>query len=225
MSTIPNFLREPEWHVDIVMCLDATGSMHHVIDKVCDNALCLHQKLKDFMFEHDRELKGLRLKVILFRDYGIDAEPMVETEFFNITDGEDDQSGDFHDFICNVRAGGGGDRPENALEALTFALRSDWTRLGTHRRHIVLLCTDAPALPLGARSDSDCYPADMPKDLEELSKIWEEDMDRRAKRIFLYAPYEEPWDMLEMWTQCFHCDMDSYDKFDFDECLRMMSFS
>ena len=118
-----------------------------------------------------------------------------------------------------------GDRPENALEALTFALRSDWTRLGTHRRHIVLLCTDAPALPLGARSDRDCYPTDMPKDLEELSKIWEEDMDRRAKRIFLYAPYEEPWDMLEMWTQCFHCDMDSYDKFDFDECLRMMSFS
>lgn len=158
-----------EYYVDIVMCIDATGSMAPIIDEVKSNAMSFYQKFLDSMEENEKEVAQLRIKVIAFRDYGCDAEPMKESQFFTLPD--DNEA--FKAFVSGIEAQGGGDAPENALEAIALALKSDWTTGGSKRRHAILVFSDAPALPLGARADSPSYPAGMPKDIAQLGAWWE----------------------------------------------------
>ena len=141
-----------DYNVDIVMCIDATGSMHAIIDEVKSNALSFYQKFVDEMEAQDppKSVQQLRIKVIAFRDYGVDSEPMVESKFFVLGDGGEDAQ--FHDFVNNIEASGGGDEPENSLEALALAMKSDWVTTGAVRRHVIMLYTDASALPLGERA-------------------------------------------------------------------------
>ena len=157
------------YNVDIVMCIDGTGSMAPIIDKVKENALSFYQKFADAMDENDKSVEVLRVKVIVFRDYGCDSEPMKESEFFTLPD----QNEQFRAFVNGITAMGGGDIPENALEALALALKSDWTTGGSKRRHAVLMFSDAPALALGERASQSGYPSGMPKNLAELGAWWE----------------------------------------------------
>ena len=192
-----------DYSVDIVMCIDATGSMAHILDEVKANALSFYQKFVDEMEAQDppKSIQQLRIKVIAFRDYGVDSEPMVESKFFTL----DTESGEFHSFVDKIEAEGGGDEPENALEALAIAMKSDWVRSGAVRRHVIIMYTDASALPLGARADAAKYPKDMPKDLAELQEWWEgQYMEKRAKRLLLFAPDATPWSDMADWTNTFH---------------------
>ena len=136
------------YSVDIVMCIDATGSMSHILNEVKANALSFYQKFVDAMEEADKGVDQLRIKGIAFRDYGYDDQPMVESKFFVLPE----QGEEFKAFVEGIEAKGGGDTPENALEALTLALKSDWTTEGSKRRHAVLMFTDAPALAFDKRA-------------------------------------------------------------------------
>jgi hypothetical protein len=195
-----------DYSVDIVMCIDATGSMSSIIEEVKANALSFYQKFVDEMEAQDppKSVQQLRIKVIAFRDYGVDSEPMVESKFFTLGGG-DDESDKFHEFISGIEAAGGGDEPENSLEALTLAMKSDWVRTGSVRRHVIIMYTDASALPLGARAGQPNYPADMPKDLAELRSLWEgQYMEKRAQRLLIFAPDATPWSDMTDWTNTFH---------------------
>ena len=190
-----------DYNVDIVMCIDATGSMHAIINDVKANALSFYRKFVEEMEAKDKSVQQLRIKVVVFRDYGCDSEPMVESKFFTL----DDESTEFHDFVSRIEASGGGDGPENALEALAIAMKSDWVRTGTKRRHVIIMWTDAPALALGARASSPSYPSDMPADLAELHEWWEgQEMDSKAKRLILFAPDTDPWSDMIDWQNIFH---------------------
>ena len=92
--------------------------------------------------------------------------------------------------------------PECSLEALTFAMRSEWTTEGRIKRHIICLVTDANAKPLTACRDCAGYPEDMPESLDEIKQMWD-GMDKRAKRLVLFAPDWEPWGELTEWVQTF----------------------
>lgn len=83
-----------DYNVDIVMCIDATGSMSSIINEVKTNALSFYRKFVDAMNNECKSVQQLRIKVIAFRDYGCDTEPMVESKFFVL----DDESTDFHNF-------------------------------------------------------------------------------------------------------------------------------
>ena len=190
-----------DYNVDIVMCIDATGSMASIIEDVKRNALSFYQKFVDEMEAKSKSVQQLRIKVIAFRDYGVDSEPMVESKFFTL----DEESGEFHDFVNGIEATGGGDEPENSLEALALAMKSDWVTTGSVRRHVIILYTDASALPLGERSGQSGYPSGMPADLAELHEWWEgQRMEKRAKRLLVFAPDMEPWSDMLGWTNAFH---------------------
>ncbi len=192
-----------DYNVDIVMCIDATGSMSSIIEEVKANALSFYQKFVDEMEAQDppKSVQQLRIKVIAFRDYGADSEPMVESKFFVL----DDESTEFHEFVSNIDASGGGDGPENSLEALALAMKSEWVHTGSVRRHVIILYTDAAGLPFSARAGEPGYPADMPKDIAELREWWEgQYMEKRAKRLLIFAPDTEPWSDMVDWTNTFH---------------------
>ena len=193
-----------KYNVDIVMCIDATGSMSPIIEKVKANALSFNRHFVEAMEENGKQVGTLRVKVIAFRDYGCDEVPMQESPFYTLPE----EDGAFNDFVAGITATGGGDGPENALEAIALALKSDWTTGGYRRRHAILLFTDAPALPLGARASSPSYPSDLPKTLAELGAWWEgadqslgSTYQPKAGRLVAFAPDAEPWSDLQTWNR------------------------
>ena len=193
------------YSVDIVMCIDGTGSMGHLIEEVKANALTFHEKFQEKMEIEGKGIGTLRIKIIVFRDYARDGEEsMVETKFYTLPDENDE----FSTFINSIEAKGGGDIPENGLEAIALALKSDWTTVPGKKRHVVLLFTDAPALALGERAGESGYPEGMPKDLAELGDWWEgysQNLDSsysvKAGRLVVFAPSASPWTEMEGWTR------------------------
>ena len=105
----------------------------------------------------------------------------------------------FQSFIKPIKAYGGGDNPEDGLEALAYAMGSDWCEDGWRKRHIIALFTDAPAHDLGFGKAAVTYPkTGMPKTFGELSAMWgdEDDpgeMNYQAKRLLLFAPDVSYW--------------------------------
>ena len=63
-----------DYNVDIVMCIDATGSMSPIIEEVKTNALSFYKKFVAEMDEANKRVEQLRIKVIVFRDYECDTE-------------------------------------------------------------------------------------------------------------------------------------------------------
>ena len=196
-----------EYNVDIVMCIDATGSMAPIINEVKNNAMSFHQKFAMAMEDADKSVDMLRVKVIVFKDYICDSDPMRESKFFELPA----ESAAFRDFVTSIEPMGGGDAPENALEAIALALKSDWTTMYGKKRHAILVFTDAPALAFGERTDCPGYPAGMPKTLGELGAWWEgtdQEFDSTYKpsagRLVVFAPNAEPWTELAAWNRYWH---------------------
>ena len=211
------------YNVDIVMCIDKTGSMTPILGKVKANALSFYDMFIQEMNEKGRSVEALRIKVIAFGDYGCDAQPMISSKFFELPA----ESSDFEAFINGITAEGGGDEPENALEAIAHAIKSDWTQEGDVRRHVILMFTDTSALDLGARTDfsKDDDPMPMPSSLAELGEWWDE-MEDRAKRMVLFAPNASPWDELPLaWQQIIHAPTDSNggcDEIDIQDAIALL---
>lgn len=177
-------------NIDIVFCIDGTGSMAPCIESVKSNARRFHLEFVSAMTDLGSEIDSMRVKVIVFRDYRNDGDQaMVESPFFELpTD-----TADFEKYLADISAEGGGDGPENGLEALYYAMKSDFTTAAKDRQVIVLF-TDADALKLKARASEAGYPAEM-VDEAGLLKMWAcvaQDPDfklrERNKRLVMFAP-------------------------------------
>ena len=195
------------YHVDMVFCIDATGSMRHVLDFVKRNALGLYQDIVGAMEKKRKVISQLRVRVIAFRDYVADGEAaMMSSDFFTLPQ----QAQSFYDCVNGIEARGGGDIPEDGLEALGYAIRSDWTREGVKKRHLIVMWSDAPTHPLGHSRIAPWYPDGMARNFEELSLWWEDEqlgggMDESAKRLLLFAPDAPEWNRVSSeWSQVIH---------------------
>lgn len=180
--------------------------MSGIIERVKTSALKFHEDLNAKLQEKGKYVDALRLKVISFRDYYVDGDQsMKESPFYMLPQ----QSEDFASFVSSIRATGGGDEPETALEALALAIKSEWAKPGGKRRQIIVVWTDASAHPLEKDADAkpSNYPADMPHNFDELTDMWEgqEYMDWAAKRLIVYAPDAYPWtDIANNWDNTLH---------------------
>ena len=205
---------EMTYHVDIVMCIDLTGSMQPCIETVKENALTFWPQLKKRLESASKHVDKVRVKVLGFRDFEADGDQaLVESKFFEVSDDVLGEDKEFEDFVKGLYADGGGDEPENALEALALALKSDWTKEGDKRRHIVVMFTDASAHKLeDADTSNPYYPADMPSTFDELGELWDEHADlqkssskgmqKASKRMIIFAPEAYPWPQLNAeWEQ------------------------
>ena len=156
------------YNVDMCFCIDATGSMGPVISRVKENALSFYKDVTQEMGRKQKSLNSMRVRVIVFRDYVADEEPMMATKFFELPA----QAAQFEACINSIEAKGGGDEPEDGLEALAYAIRSDWTKEGTKRRNVIVVWTDASTHEIGYAKSQPKYPKGMPKDFNELTQWW-----------------------------------------------------
>lgn len=197
-----------DYTVDMVFCIDATGSMEDtsgssdkIINLVKRNAINFYNDFTGAMNAKDKKVRQLRVRVVAFRDYLADGEhAMLVTDFFLLPQ----QAAEFEACINSIHADGGGDIPEDGLEALAYAIRSRWTTDGTKKRQVIVVWTDAGTHELGFGSRSPHYPNGMPKSMSELNDWWD-DMNLNAKRLVIFAPEAQSWNYISQnWDNVVH---------------------
>lgn len=201
-------LFKADYTVDMVFCIDATGSMEDfsgsqmkIINMVKRNALNFYNDFTKKMSEKRKQVHQLRVRIIAFRDYLADGDQaMMVTDFFNLPQ----QAQEFEACINSIHADGGGDIPEDGLEALSYAIKSKWTDVGVKKRQVIVVWTDASTHDLGYGSASPFYPKGMPRDMGELSNWWY-GMNRQYKRLLIFAPNEASWNYIgQAWDNVVH---------------------
>lgn len=216
--------------VDIVLCIDATGSMENltgsqkrIINMVKENALRFYDDMLHKMEAKHKPMAQLRVRVICFRDYLADGEEaMKATDFFLLPQ----QSQEFEACINGIHADGGGDIPEDGLEALAYAIRSKWTTHGVKKRQVIVVWTDAGTHELGYGKSAPNYPKGMPENLSVLEDWWDS-MDDYAKRLIIYAPDTNYWNYIsENWEKVYHIPSaagDGMSEHDYGEILDLIT--
>jgi hypothetical protein len=191
--------------VDIVFCIDVTGSMTPIIDAVKANALGFYDDVQANLTEKGKNVAQLRVRVIAFRDFVADgAAALEESPFYTLPA----ERSAFSEFVNGLIAQGGGDAPESGLEAVALAINSPWTTTGDRRRQVIVVWTDQPAHPL----DPSVVPADLasrvPADFSALTDAWEDEQGRMgssSKRLILFAPDGPGWsDISAVWENVVH---------------------
>lgn len=201
-----NYSKKKRYGVDIVLCIDATASMEmeHILNEVKQNALNFYRDFTDIMERKDKHIGQLRVRVVAFRDYYYDREnAMLVTDFFRLPE----QAEQYEACIRSITAEGGGDDPEDGLEALAYAMKSDWTKEFAYGRHVIVVWSDEGTHELGFGKSAPNYPKNMPKDFDELTSWWGSHytpgtvMDNNSKRLVLFTPAKPGWtQILNNWN-------------------------
>lgn len=224
-----------DYKVDIVMCIDVTGSMQGCIDTVKERAKKFWPDLQEGLKKAKKDVSEVRVKVLAYRDFSVDADKALQqSEFFRLSDQGSDDDERYKQFLDGLVADGGGQIPESSLEILGMAIKdTDWVQTGDRQRHIIIVFTDAPAWKLedGVGKDNPLYPKNGPTKMEELSALWmpvgqtgpRTKLKQAAKRLIIFAPSEQPWtDIRNSWNQVSGAETEAgsgLDEVKYDEIL------
>lgn len=226
MSSESTFAKYP---VDVVFVIDCTGSMQPLIDNAKSVAQNFYDRLRFAMNKERKDIDTLRVRIIQFRDLEDGPSAIKQSRFFELPEQRDA----FNEEVSTLYAHGGGGIPESGLEALWTAMRSTWRTSGNKRRHVIVLFTDAPAHELGVfpyQVEQDAEPT--PKNLISLKMKWGDAvdpgvMDRKAKRLIIFAPNDQPWEEIGMnWEQTIYLESqagEGLQDHEFDEILTRIS--
>ncbi len=116
--------------VDIIFVLDVTESMQPYIDAVKQNVIQFAQDLQS-------NSRDYRLGLVTFEDYVVSAYPDCNCAYRNSFTSDVKQ---FTDWVGSLHAGGGGDIPEDQLDALAYAAKFPFRPAA---EGIIIIVTDA----------------------------------------------------------------------------------
>jgi hypothetical protein len=194
-----------EYAVDIVFCIDVTGSMTPILDQVKANALRFYSDVQANLTAKGKNIDDLRVRVVTFRDIAADGEAALDESPFYALPSE--QAG-FSAFVNGLVAEGGGDAPESGLEAVALAMTSPWTTSGDRRRQVIVVWTDQPTHALDPSLVPPAFATRVPADFSALTDLWEDPQGPLAsssKRLILFAPDGPGWsDISAVWENVVH---------------------
>ena len=188
--------------LDLVFCIDCTSTMAPLLNTLSNNINRLYEDISRSL-EAENGTIHLRVRLILFRSYLADGiYSMTPTDFYTLPI----QSESFTMMVRSIRAAGGhktdneyngGREPNDALESIAYALKSNWADNLPENHRIVIVMTDNRAQPIGFNMASTYYPTGMPGNLEELEKQWnhetESGLKHRKQQMILMTPDVYPW--------------------------------
>ncbi|MBL1242030.1 MAG: VWA domain-containing protein [OCS116 cluster bacterium] len=211
---------------EIVLIFDATGSMGRIISNVKRNAINFTDDILTSLTDIDVKLDNIDTKVISYKDYWVDSNPMFLSKFYHLPV----EKSQFAAIINPIRASGGGDLPESGLEALKFAMdaKSPSRKPDIKTNKIIVLWTDAEAIPLKNQRKSAMdarlittsgtwapwyryaprnYPSGMPKTLTAYKKLW--DKAKNTRLLLFYGKNGQgknfyPWKQMKKWERIKH---------------------
>ena len=184
-----NFITQGK-NIDLVLCVDGTGSMTPVGTEIKRLIRKLPSDIALRFADEGIDVDSMRVKIIVFRDYREDDSPMEQSPFFEIPE----DNIDFAEFVDGITFEGGGDEKENGLEALYLAMKSDFRTGSIDNKQCIVLISDGDVIMPGESYCSGLpgYPVDMPEDIKGLAKLWES-VGRGGgrsggKSLIMYAP-------------------------------------
>lgn len=182
--------------VDVVMCIDVTGSMSGIINTVKKNAIGFYDSFNKCCEEEGIQLSSLNAQVVAFQDMNHDGSRWLKVS--NTYSLPEEKTG-FNNFVNALYADDGGDIPESGLEALETAFnKSDWGVDDGYHRQVVILWTDAPYLTGSYSSVS----------ISGLQSKW--NSMPSGRRLILFAPYGNSysnggdWGVFDDWKNVIH---------------------
>ena len=174
--------------VDIVFVLDITESMQPYIDAVKQNVISFAQDLQ-------ANSRDYRLGLVTFEDYVVSAYKDCNCAYQDSFTSDVKQ---FSDWVGSLHAGGGGDIPEDQLDALAYASKFPFR---PNAEGIIILVTDAPCHKRGDgpdRSGDQAYQDHHPDPNADVTNLVGSDVAAMMKKngLTLYAvvppPFIEP---------------------------------
>lgn len=206
-----------KFNADVVMCIDCTSSMSSIIGTIKNNALNFYPDIQKRCIEQGKEILSMRVKVIAFRDF-CDEKPFEESSFYSFPE----QENEFKYFVHNLKDYGGGDDPERAYDALSMAIKSDWSN-NPNTRKVIILWTDVSSHPLSGMTPSGI------QDFDELTYIWNTKFPKESKRLIMFVPSHATWNIIENnWENAKRHDVTTgggLTDVDYNEILRTLSES
>jgi hypothetical protein len=201
----PQVAKGLSYAVDIVFCIDVTGSMTPILDAVKANALRFYDDVQANLTDKGKNVDELRVRIIAFRDFAADPDSALEESSFFLLP---DERTIFSAFVDSLVPEGGGDAPESGLEAVALAINSPWTSRGDRRRQVIVVWTDQPAHPLNFAVLPPSLASSVPTDFSALTDLWEDPqgpVGSSSKRLILFAPDGPGWsDISASWENVVH---------------------
>ena len=192
----------PEVGLDIVFCVDLSARMNSVLEKIKEQVHWIVMKSVEEQEEDGLDICSLRVKLIGFRDYEKDEVPMIVSPFYSLPDQTDEYENMLQSFCAE-----GGVEGVNALEALALAIQSDWNNCGDVQYKVIWMFSGGSVFELGKRADSPAYPADMTKDIGDMSSKWSG--VRWPRRMTVFSPERTEWkdkehsyNLMEVFDDC-----------------------
>jgi hypothetical protein len=185
--------------VDVVLCLDQGQSMQAMLNSLRKNGIEMPANLQQSWTRRGQRLRELRVKIVAFGAIQDDQNSrMSVSKFYSIPD-EREGLGSFMASVTPISGPGA----KNSLAALAVALKSPWRRRVRSQRHVIVILTDSPAHTLEEKADGDFDYNALPRDLAELTDLWNgQAISQTAKRMVIFGPEEYPWTYLLMhWEQ------------------------
>lgn len=224
-KTIKSFeTDENKLTVDVVMCMDISGSMGDMIDMVKDNALSFYTQFKEKCDAAGIQLRGLNTSVITYSDINVDgAEALSISKTYDLTD--EDQLANFNSYVDSIPLSFGGDTPESGLEALMAAFDRDWGVDDGYHRQVVILWTDASY----KTENEGIWTVDSvqmytPYSYDEVKAAW--DAMPTGRRMILFAPTgtsgysnEGDWALMDDWKNVIRRESTATNLTDFGNSL------
>lgn len=192
---------------DVVFVFDCTGSMDPYIDGVKDNVASL---IKGFNATANVKLDW-RVRAMGYKDFFVDKDCLINDFLF--TDDADEFA---NNQLASLRADGGGDEKESALDALWYALkRTDWRPRCTK---VIVLFTDAGTKGLHNRTMDELGVVD------DVSYLQQELMKNKVQ-LFLYGKTDPVYEQLHQTERAHVYQYDDLGKLldsDFGELLEII---
>ena len=125
--------KSADYNADLIICVDAATDMGPIFKDIKAGAPSFYRKLfaKNPPINMPDKADGLCVKVIVFRNYSSDTEPMLESPFFYL--GKDGEYRQFDEFVKGIEVTGGKTAPKITLEDIPIIMQSDITRVGAKR--------------------------------------------------------------------------------------------
>ena len=190
-----------QYHLDWVFCIGTSAGMESHLGFVKETVKRFVIETLELMSVRDKLVAKQRVRVVAFGDLGVDPEALRATFFVEV--GPDVKDSKFDECLSTITTQGRlRGNPQSALEALSVAIRSDWTHEGDRQRHIIVMFTDASAHKLEDRVGEvpGAFRDQVPASLDELTDRWEGGQSVRirpaARRLVIFGPDAYPWNVL-----------------------------
>lgn len=187
--------------VDIVCCVCRSASAAPTIRNIRTAVKTLPELIRCLLREEGFSVLNMRARIIAFGNYQLSEEggAMLVTDFFDLNK----QEKAYIDCVNSIHPENTEFNESNALEALAYAIHSNWKETPLSTRQYIFLWLPEGCVPLQKHAHLPNYPKGMAADTTELLRWWRSKPDQDGKRLFIFPSVEaySSLDFLTLWEK------------------------